>query len=89
MVSYANGVKCSLVEVVKRKSLRWFGHLEKKKSEEFVKKVYVTEIDDPRRRKRRPVVRWIDRVKEYMHERHADRGGGIKKARRGCVHRES
>ena len=29
------------------------------------------------RRRGRPVVRWKDRVKEYMHERVADRGGGI------------
>ena len=39
--------------------------MEKKKSEEFVKKVYVSETKDPRRRERR-VVRWKERVKEYM-----------------------
>ena len=39
----ANGVKCGLVERVKKNSLRWFGHMERKKNEEFVKKAYVSE----------------------------------------------
>ena len=40
-----------------------------------MKKVYVSETEDPRRRGR-PVVRWKDRgVKEYMHEGVADRVG--------------
>ena len=43
-----------------------------RKNIEFVKKVYVSVIVGPRRG--RPVVRWKDRVKEYMHERVADRG---------------
>lgn len=30
-----------------------------------------------RLRRGRPVVRWKDRMKEYMHERGGDRGGGI------------
>ena len=57
------------------------------KSEEFVKKVYVSGTESPRRRGR-PVVRWKDRVKEYMHERVADRGGEIELAKRECVDRE-
>ena len=52
-----NGVKCGVVEWVKRNTWRWLGHLEGKKSEEFVKKVYVSEIECPRRRGK-PVVRW-------------------------------
>ena len=40
---------------------RWFGHIERKNNEEFVKYVYVSEIMGPRRRKR-PFVRWKDRV---------------------------
>ena len=62
-----NGVKCGVVEWVKRNNLRWFGHIERKKSDEFVEKVYVSEIASPMRRGR-PVVRWKDRVKEYMKE---------------------
>ena len=33
-----NGVKGSVVEWVKRNALRWFDHMEKKKSEEFWRK---------------------------------------------------
>ena len=55
--------------------------MKKKKSEELVKKVYVSETEGHRRRGR-PVVRWKDRVKEYRHERVVDRGGGIEQARR-------
>ena len=52
-----------------------------KENEEFVKKVYVSEIRGPRKR-RRPIVRWKDRMEEYMHDRVANRGGGIEQARR-------
>ena len=38
--------------------------------------------------RRRPVVRWKDRVKEYMHERVADRGRGIEQTRRESINRE-
>ena len=40
--------------------------MEKKKSEEFAMKTYAIEIEDPRRR-RRPVMKSKDSVKEYMH----------------------
>ena len=36
MRTRANGVKCGLVEQVKRNMLWWFGHMERKKSEEIV-----------------------------------------------------
>ena len=58
----ANEVKCDVVKWLKRNNL-WFGNLERKKSEELVKKVYVSS-----RGRRRPVVRWKDKVKEYMYE---------------------
>ena len=38
--------------------------MERKKSEEFVKKVDVSETEGPRRR--RPVIKWKDRVKELL-----------------------
>ena len=56
----------------------------REKSEEIVKKVYVSETDSPRRRGR-PVVRWKDRVKKYMDEKVADTGRGIELTRRECV----
>ena len=71
---------------MKINNLRWFSHIERKKSEEFVKKVYMSETEFPR--KERPVVRWKDRVKEYMLERVDDRGKGIEQARKDCTDRE-
>ena len=37
----ANGVKCGVVEWMKQNTLKWFGHMERKRVEEIVKKVYV------------------------------------------------
>ena len=45
-------VKCDVVEWVKINTLKWFDYFERKKSESFVKKVYVCEIEVPRRRGR-------------------------------------
>ena len=42
--------------------------------------MYASKIVTPRRG--RPVVRWKDRVKDYMHEIVVDRTGGIELARR-------
>ncbi len=39
-------------------------------------------------RRKRPLGRWKDRVKEYMSERGATRGGGLEQARRKCLDRE-
>ena len=63
----ANGV-----EWVKINTSMWFGHIWRKNSEEFVKTVYVSEIEGPGSRGRL-VVRWKDKVEKYMHERVADR----------------
>ncbi len=65
MGSCANGVKCGVVEWVKRNTLRRFGHIERMESEEFVKKVHMSESVGPNSRGR-PLGRWRDRVKEYM-----------------------
>ena len=56
-------------------------------SSKFVKKVYVNEIEGPSRRER-ALVKWKDRVKEYMHKRGADRGEGFEQARGECMDRE-
>ena len=39
-------------------------------------------------RRGKPVVKWKDRMKEYMHGRIPDRGGEIELARMECVDRE-
>ncbi len=69
---------------MKRNTLRWFGHINRMGSEEFVKKVYVSESVGPSSRGR-PHGRWKDRVKEYMSEGGATRRGGFEKAKRECV----
>ncbi len=70
----ASGVKCGVVEWVKRNMLRWFSHMERMKGEEC-EKMYVSEIKGKSRR--RPLGRWKDRVKEYMSERGASTEGGL------------
>ncbi len=52
MGACVSGVKCGVVEWVKRNTLRWFGHVERMNSEEFVKKVYVSEAEGLSRRGR-------------------------------------
>ncbi len=69
------------MEWVKRNTLRWFDHIERMKSDEYVKKVYVSEIECPNRRGR-PLGRWKDMVKEYVSERGATREGRLEQARK-------
>ena len=83
----ANGVSCGVVECVKRNTLRWFGHIEGMRNEEFVNKVYMIESVGPDSRGR-PPGRWRDRVREYMCEGGATRGGGLDQAKRECLDRE-
>ena len=64
----ANGVQCGVVEWVKRDALRWLGHIERMKNEEFVKKVYMSKLEGVNRRGR-PLGRWKDRVKENLNEK--------------------
>ncbi len=63
-----SGVECGVVEWVKRSTLRWFGHTERMGNEEFPKKVYLSSVEGTNR-KGRPLVRWEDRVREYVNER--------------------
>ncbi len=87
MGSHANGVKCGVVEWLKRNTLKWFGHIERMKSEELMKKVYVSETVDPNSRGRQ-LGRWKDRIKEYMCNRGSTRKRGFEQARRECLDRE-
>ncbi len=52
-----------------------------------VRKVYMSESVGPNSGGRL-LGRWRDRVKEYMCERGATRGGGLDQARRECLNRE-
>ncbi len=82
MGSHANGVNCGVVEWVKRNTLRWFEHIERMETEEFVKEVYVSESVGPSSRGR-PTGRWRDRVKEYMCQRCYTRGGRAGSSKEG------
>ncbi len=65
MGSCGNGVNCVMVEWVKRNTLR-FEHIEKMGSEQFVKKVYMSESVGNNSRGR-PPERWKDRVSKKVH----------------------
>ncbi len=87
MKGHGSGVGCSVVEWLNKSTLRWFGHIERMENEEFVKKVYLSSVEDPNRRGK-PLGRWEDRVKELVSERGV-RGNGLEWARRECMDRKS
>jgi len=47
MGATAKGVDCGVVEWVKCGTLRWFGHMVRMNENEFVKRVYKSEIEGP------------------------------------------
>ena len=85
MGTTARGVDCGVVEWVKRGTLRWFEHVERRNENEFVKRVYKSEIEEPSVRGR-PPVKCIIRVEEYWRER-VDRQG-FDQAERECQNTE-
>ncbi len=60
--------------------MKWFGHTERMKNEEFVKKVYMSSVEGSSRRGR-PLGRWENRVKKYMSGKGV-KGNGLEQARR-------
>ncbi len=71
-----SGVGCVVVEWVRRSTLRLFGHIERMENVEFVKKVYLSNVEGPSRRGR-PLGILEDRVKAYMSERGVRQGGSV------------
>ncbi len=82
-----SGVECSVLELMKRSTLRWFGHIEKMGKKKNIKKVYRSSSVEGPNRRGRPLGRWEDKVKEYLSERGAMRDG-LEWARRECMDRE-
>ncbi len=78
----ANGVLCGVVEWVKRNTLRSFRHWEDEEWGVCEKIVCEQKCASKQWRKGRLLGKWKDRVKEYMCERGATRGGGLDQARR-------
>ncbi len=64
-----SGVECGVVEWLKRSTLRWFGHIERMGNEEFVE-VYFSNVEGTNSTGRL-LIRWEDRVREYVNERRA------------------
>ena len=61
------GSDVSLIGLVERRVLRWFGHLTRVNQRRLVKKVFKGEIEGERGRGR-PGKRWVDGVKEVLRE---------------------
>ena len=57
-----------LEEHLRQKRLRWFGHIARRYEEVEIKKVFELKIEG-RRKRGRPVKRWIDVVEEDMKKR--------------------
>ncbi len=70
-----------------KNTLRWFGHIVRMESQEFVMKVYMSESMSPNSIGR-PPGRWRDRGKEYMCERGATRGERLDQVKKECLDRE-
>lgn len=77
----ANGVRCEVVEWVKRNRLKWFGHVHRMGSGEFVE-VCGNESESPNRRGR-SLGKWKDRA-EYVSESDVSGRGVLEKAKREC-----
>ncbi len=58
-------MSCGVVEMVKRSTLRWFGHLERMDEREVTKRIYRSTIDAGNVRGQ-PPIKWKDRVMEYV-----------------------
>ena len=88
MSSRGEGVKCGVVEGVRRNTLRWFGHMERMAQGEITKRVYMSVIDAVGARGR-PQRQWEDGVLEYVRERGERRMRGMEHARRECKDRNT
>ena len=77
MSSKGEGVKCGVVEWVKRNTLRWFGHIERMDESVMTKKVYKSIIEDVGI-KGQPPMKWEDRVHQYVRERSVSGIRGLK-----------
>ncbi len=86
MRRHGSGEGCDVVEWVKRSTLRWSVLIQRMGNEEFVKKVYLSNVESTNRRGR-PLGRWKDRVREYVSEKGV-RGNGLEWVRRECMDRE-
>ncbi len=71
------GKKCGVVEEVEQQTLKWFGHMERVEEDKMTKRVYVSEI-----------VKWRDRMQEYVRERGEGSLRNLEQARGECHYRK-
>jgi len=57
----------SIVDVVRRNRLRWFGHVQRKSEDDWIRKCTVLEVEG-RKPKGRPKKTWMDGVKKDMNQ---------------------
>ena len=88
MMEKGVGVNCGVVEWVKRSTLRWYGHVERMKDGELVKRIYESRLEGTGVRGRPPVT-WENRVEEYIRERNQRGMRGLGCARTVCRDRDS
>ncbi len=86
MSSRGEGMSCGVVEMVKRSTLRWFGHLERMDERELTKRIYRSKIDAGNVRGQ-PPIKWEDGVMEYVREIEDAGVRGLEDVRVRCVDR--
>ncbi len=84
MSSRGDGMSCGVVEMVKRSTLRWSGHLERMDERELTKRIYRSKID-ARNVRGQPPIKWEDRVMEYVREREDAGVRGLEEVSVRCV----
>ena len=55
-----------MAELLREKSLRWFGHLQRRDKDNATRKILQMMVSDGKRNRDRPKLRWRDLVKEDM-----------------------
>ena len=66
--------------MIKKRKLRWLGHVERMDGERLTRKVYIEEVSGKRKRGR-PRKTWVDQIEEYL----KDGNVRSRKNRRTCM----
>ncbi len=72
---------------MKQQTLKWFGHMERMEEGKMIRRVYVSKIKVGSVGGR-PLVKWIDRVQEYVREWGEGSLRNLEQARRECEDRK-
>ncbi len=86
MSKSAVGMDCGVVEWVKQSTLRWYGHVMRMNECDFTKKIYESTTEG-RGVRRRPLVKWLNKVEEYWSGR--EWVGEVWNGLRECLNRET